>query len=561
MKSPAVLTDLEIEVLRRGREDPNVITDYFLRPKGAKKGFRFDENFDDAGKWQIPFFFSSQMDRRVSGGIGTGKTVGAAVAYCVVYPLLVHPNYKFMNVANVSYQANQMYQIVLDLARDTRFEQLIWKCPERPYPEIELRFKIYNTLVVSTMQFMSIDKNAKNIFSFEGDVINIDEAAQIDRLEEVIVSVGTRLRGSFRGRPRMGVLSMTTNPWDNPYFWYLFDMAEADPDNVLSMVVSSRHNHNITKEQLTRILSRIPESERDRFIDGARPEGRGDYFNKESIYACEDEGWGNWIEQMVKDQVPGYIVNRSTGVGVDYFSVPAEKGSHYMILGDPGTGAAPNRNAPAIGVVKVDDFPTERARIVALYWGNGNGSIAPFTRQLAKWMEEYKPLFVGVDSTSTQKNTAETINALMFTKDDLEEPLERPGEIPLSKKRMVNIFGEYFDLTGCPKLSGLDFSGAKKPAYLVSANFMLEAKMLMWPKFVTGLRSQLSNYDPAKDRQGQPKIPQDLVCMLSMMSFVVRKWFYVDLKDEDQDSKEYDFRRGRTARLSSRSRSQRSASR
>jgi hypothetical protein len=190
---------------------------------------------------------------------------------------------------------------------------------------------------------------------------------------------------------------------------------------------------------------------------------------------------------------------------------------------------------------------------------NGNGSIAPFTRQLAKWMEEYKPLFVGVDSTSTQKNTAETINALMFTKDELEEPLERPGEIPLSKKRMVNIFGEYFDLTGCPKLSGLDFSGTKKPVYLVSANFMLEARMLVWPKFVTGLRSQLSNYDSAKDRQRQPKIPQDLVCMLSMMSFVVKKWFYVDLNDEDTDSREFDFRHGRTARLSSRSRSQRSS--
>jgi hypothetical protein len=49
-----------------------------------------------------------------------------------------------------------------------------------------------------------------------------------------------------------------------------------------------------------------------------------------------------------------------------------------------------------------------------------------------------------------------------------------------------------------------------------------------------------------------------------MGSFVIRKWFYVNLKDEedeDSDSKGHDLRLGRTARLSSSSRSQRSSSR
>jgi len=553
MKTPATLTDQEIEILRRGREDPNIITDYFLRPKGSDKGFRFDENFDPEGAWQIPFFFSTQRDRYVSGGVGTGKTVAAAVAYGVVYPLLIHPNYKFMNVAPVSYQATQMYQIILDLSRDTPFERLIWKSPERPNPEIELRFKVYNSLVVSQMQFMSIDKNAKNIFSFEGDAINIDEAGQIDRLEEVIISVGTRLRGSFRGRNRLGILSMTTNPWDNNYFWYLFDMAQADPDSVLSMVVSSRHNHNITKEQLDRILARIPESERDRFIDGARPEGRGDYFNKASIMDCEDEGWGEWIEQMYKDKVPGFIVNRSQGIGVDFFTVPPNSESYYMIFADPGTGEAPNRNAPAIFVVKVDNFPTDKAELVAAYWGNGGGSIAPFTIRLAKWMEEYKPIFVGIDSTATQKNTAETMNAMMFVKDFDDK---NDGQ--------VNIFGEYFNLKGVPKITGLDFSGGRKPAYLVSANFLLEARLFHWPKFFLGLRSQLSNYDPSKDRTGTTKIPQDLVCVLAMAAYVIRKWFYVNVEDVYSQGEDGDLdlaRPGRSARLSSSSRNQRSSSR
>jgi hypothetical protein len=73
--------------------------------------------------------------------------------------------------------------------------------------------------------------------------------------------------------------------------------------------------------------------------------------------------------------------------------------------------------------------------------------------------------------------------------------------------------------------------------------------------------SQLFNYDPAKDWQGQPKNPQDLICMLSMLSFIVREWFYVDLKDEDKDPSENAGHRYRTARLSIRSPGKRSSSR
>ena len=42
MKAVPVLTDKEIEVLKRGREDPNSLTDYFFRPYGKDQGFRFD---------------------------------------------------------------------------------------------------------------------------------------------------------------------------------------------------------------------------------------------------------------------------------------------------------------------------------------------------------------------------------------------------------------------------------------------------------------------------------------------------------------------------------------
>ena len=45
-------------------------------------------------------------------------------------------------------------------------------------------------------------------------------------------------------------------------------------------------------------------------------------------------------------------------------------------------GGAPNRNEPTLMVFKVDGFTQEKVEIVAFYWGNGEGLIAPFALQI-----------------------------------------------------------------------------------------------------------------------------------------------------------------------------------
>jgi len=516
-RQPATLTDEEIEILRLGREDPDVITNYFFRPPGAIKGWKFDYNFDPEGAWQKTIHHATQKRIVLIGGFGSGKTKGVAMSaatWCITTM-----DFAFMNCAPRSWQSELMYRFLLDISRNTPFERLIYESPKKPYPKIELRFWVRNVLVVSTMEFMSVEKNASAILGWEGDWANVDEGGQLDDLGGTITNLGSRMRGTTQhGRERLGRMSITTNSWDNPELWYRFDLANELPEDYLSIVVSTRSNHNVTEDQLRLMLKDIPEDEHQRFIDGSRPEGRGFYFSKNKVYACEDQFYGDLILDAVAKEAPGYGLQSLHGAGVTYFQVPANKTHVYFLLGDPGTDAAPNRNAPCLQVWDCTDFPKYKATLAAFWWGNGNHSISPFVNQLLRFMADYQPYFTGVDSTGPQKSTAELLNLYLMgdTRIDKEKALEWFGDV--DKDKLMN-----------KSIGGLDFSGGKKPAYLISARLMIEAQLMAWPKFVVGLRSQLTNYDPAKDTVGQPKIPQDLVATLAMSAYAIRAWFGIDI--------------------------------
>ncbi len=500
MKKEAVLTPTEIKICEQSLDDPDLFTDYFFRPYGEDHGFKFDANFDEEGKWQKLVHSASQKDITVIGGFGTGKTLGIAMSACVWSTLTA--DFKFLNVAPKAWQAQQMYDLILLNSRNTRFEDLIWEKPRRPHPKITLRYKIGAAIFESSMEFMSADKDATGILSWEGDWLNIDEAGLLDNLEEVIINVGSRLRGTVRGRSRLGRFSMTSNSWDNFYLWYYFDQAVSDPDNFLSLVVSSRHNHNITEEQLRRMVARIPEDERQRFIDGTRPEGRGNFFDKQSVYACEFQHGIELAEKMMKDGVKGYKVEKLHGAGVVYYMTPPKENRAYMVFGDPGDGAAPARNAPVLMCWDVTDFPTLPAKLVAFYWGNGFGKIGPFIARLLDFITIFRPLAAGIDSTGPQKNMNYLINEYAL-KQHFENETIPPG--------IVN------------GIAGMDFSGSKKMAYLHATRLLIEGELLTWPKDIVGIRSQLTNYDYERDR----KIAQDIVATMAMSAYAIRMYFHV----------------------------------
>jgi hypothetical protein len=528
----AQLTEAEKEILLRGREDPSIITEYFFRPLEGGPGWKFDDNFDPEGAWQKDVCMASQTDIICVGGFGTGKTMGIAISACV-WGVITHPDFKFMNAAPTAKQARYMYDYIMTAARGTRFEDLIFSAPETPYPKVELRFWFDETLVISTLEFASLDKNANIIYGWEGDWLNLDEAFLNDNLEEILTVTGSRVRGKIQGRTRLGRLSMITNSHDNMYGWYLAELAASDPENYLTRIVSSRHNHNVTPEQLARMVARIPAAERERFIEGTRPSGRGIYFSNERIYACESESYGDLIISGCNEGIEGFSFERVQGAGAIYFTVPPQPGHAYILLGDPGTANAPNRDSPVLMVFDVTDFPRADARMVAFWWGFGYGSITPFVGMLLRFMLMYRPIFQAVDNTGPQKNTAELMNFYLKSS-RIEE-----SEILRWLGPEVEV-GKGVRIPEGAVIEGLDFSGGKKSAYLVAGRILIEAEKLVWPKFLVGLRSQLSNYDPLKDRAGQPKIPQDLVSTICMVAYAIQVYFAYDPAEQLRDDSEMD---------------------
>jgi len=509
LRQETSLTPSEIEILRVSDKDPDQFTDYFFRPHGEDKGWRFDENFTPEGAWQKTVHVAEQRDITVIGGFGTGKTVGIGMSATVWAS--VTRDFKFLNVAPKAWQAKLMYDAILTNARNTRFEDLIWEKPRKPHPKIVIRYKIGKVLYESSLEFMSADKDATGILSWEGDWLHIDEAGLLDNLEEVIINAGSRLRGAVRGRSRLGRFSMASNSWDNFYLWYYYDQAAGDPENFLSIVVSSRHNKNITPQQLARMLARIPADERPRYIEGLRPEGKGWYFSKEKIYDCEDPLAGSIIEAQAGRDASGFAYEKLYGAGVIHFKIPPRPGRLYMVFGDPGTGAAPQRNAPVLMVWDVTSFPQRPATLMAFWWGNGGGRISPWVEKMFDFIKEYRPIYAGVDATGPQKNMNYLINEHLFKERFKHEGIDgEPGY--LSPFGMVRGIGS------------LDFSGAMKHTYLQASRLLIEANLLSWPKAVVGIRSQLSNYDPENDK----RIAQDIVATIGMSAHAIRIWFHVD---------------------------------
>jgi len=524
MRTETSLNPAEVEILKAAQSDPNIFTDYFFRPHGETKGWRFDENFDEDGKWQEIVHKAAQTDITVIGGFGTGKTLGIGISACVWSCLAT--DFKFLNVAQKQWQAKQMYDLILLNARNTRFDDLIWEKPRKPHAKIVIRFKIGKVLYESSLEFMSVDRDATGILSWEGDWINVDEAGLLDNLEEIIINVGSRMRGIVRGRERLGRFSMTSNSWDNFHLWYYFDNAVADPENFLSLMVATRQNRNVTPKQYARMLSRIPEADRDRFLEGTRPEGKSVFFQKAAVQACEDPN----IIEIVTDKVikgePGYVLEKARGANIVHYRIPAVPGELYMLVGDPGTDAPPRRNAFVLGTWRVTNFPRLPAELVAFIWGNGNGKIQPFINAMFDLADVYRPLKIFVDSTGPQKSTAQLINEHLFAQrfsGEISADLASQGGIP-SEGVSYSYVGFENPLGFTRGIGGLDFSGAHKMEYLQAARLFVENRLFKWPREISGIRAQLANYDPERDK----RIAQDIVAMLAMSAHAIRGYFHVD---------------------------------
>ena len=498
-----IITPREAEILEHGKVNPNYTTGYFCKHPAMDIGFQFDANFLPEGAWQLEATMAKQPTSVIIGGVGTGKTLGIGMGAMALG--MVTDHFKFMNVAQLGWQAKIMYDLMLEQAEGTPMEDMIVEKPRRPYPKIVIKYRMGKHVHTASFEFMSVKDDGKDLFSWRGDWMNIEEAGLIDNLAEVVAHLQTRLTGStVFGRPYMARMSLISNPWDVAEMWYLFDIAKGEPDESLSMVLSTRHNKNVTEAQIKQLLRKIPKDDHARFIDGTRPEGKGSFFSKDSVFKCEDPYIGDVIAARAAQGESGWKWDKMH-FGVNFMATPYRRGRIYFIIADPGSDNAPARNAPVILVWDMTNFPAEPMSLASFWWGMGNGEITPFLNKLLELIGKregevsYPPTFAGMDSTGPQKGLATLLNIVHFDPDEQYE-------------KNTTIDGVY----------GLDFSGSKKMMFLISLKLLLEANLMRFPKAITGIRSQLWNYDPMLDRGGKPKIPQDIVAAMAMSAYAAR---------------------------------------
>jgi hypothetical protein len=437
--------------------------------------------------WHLEFSRVKQKERYVIGLAGCAKTMGMAALS--LYMCATIDKFKFVNVAPTALQAEQMLRAAIDIVEGTPFIDKFIKISqgkwyvERPY--IKITF-----LNGSEWFCYNVQKNAKNLQSTYGDWYNIDEAGNepFNRIDEegremlagILLGIVTRMRATAPdGRPRWGLLSLISNAYDCDTMWERFE--EALKRNPISWgrLVTHAENPYITGEQLAAFTRNARATgKEDQWMKGIRPSPKGALISPKIVDPCLSEERQKYLESRADD--PGY--HYEIGPGGIWFEEPPKKDHIYMMVGDPGTGSAPDRNAPIIGVFDVTDFPEKPCPAVCMWWGDGGGSYLPFVMRFEAWAIQYQvpPEFRGYDSTSNQKAIAE----LSWESRGMEV-------IPLG------------------------FDGIKKWMYLNALQLILGKGLLLLPK-MDPIRRQLTRYViPDK------KIPQDIVSMLAMACFLL----------------------------------------
>jgi len=446
--------------------------------------------------WQMQLAHDERSEATVIAGFGAGKTVGAGGV--LVYLACMLPQFRAMDVAPVGWQSKQMYdairQELIDYdnhdVRPTFGSQLVHKMIERPYPKITF----YNG---STIEFMSADENGRKILSWNGDLAVIDEAGKLSitagtDLDELIMNLGSRLRGISGTRERMGRLIVLSNADYDPALWQRFDYAETLPDDYLSLIVKTSDNPYVTRKQLADFERRIPdEDKRRQFMDAERPLPKGNEFTPQLIERCQSDGLDEMMKSMRDSEVPGYEVVDVPRAGVVRWVIPPSNFERYILVGDPGQANPPDRNSPVIMVIKVTGFPQVPAELAAFSWTFGNGSYWPFINQFKEWFKMYRPIHASYDSTGTQK----AFDELAFTQ--------------------AGVLAE-----------GLNMQ-TQKMQMVMALKLIMGKGMLLMPSRVQGIWMQLAGW-----QHPDKKLRQDIASTLFMAGHVLNRLFVINEEDE-----------------------------
>lgn len=445
------------------------------------------------GQWM--FHHAPQRNVFLLAGIGYGKTT--VVALSAFAHAITTPYFHFTNAAPTSAQAQLAFDwLVQRIEQYPAMDRYISEIKRKPYPLIVFTNG-------SQLEFRTVGLGGAHLRGIERDWINLDEAGFTPRLSETHTALTGRLRGGRAdGTPRLGKLSFTTSPSDDPFLRELWDRGadpnhpEYDPAETLCLRRSIYDNHYLSDRDIKKIEQSISEEEREVELQGLFPEGMGSIFPRaqvEQIQAPELNNHARGVrsvaqpdgshEELWTGVVPsGYRYEEDRHHGVVLYEKPPESDGVYVLGGDPGMGNPPHRNAGVVMAWNVAHKPYE---LVYFHWVRGGGYISPFVNSYRYAMEVYQPLYQGMDATGPQA-------------------------------QMHELLRDYFDI----EAQGIRFN-RDKDAMLNALRILVQRGELRMP-LIKGASNQLKRY-VVPDRD----IAQDIVCALMMCAWLAR-WIHDD---------------------------------
>lgn len=472
--------------------------------------------------WQSRVHHCSQEEVTLIAGFGVGKTALEAASACVL--AMTIPYARIFCIAPQMMQAKEVYNYITLNFKDTPFwNRFVWKNPLTPYPQIEIRSDYIGE---SRIEFYSIEHNSEKVRTLEGDVVMLDQAEKIQDLDELRRDSGSRLRGMTHGRAKLGKYIMFANAGDNDELYYRYDMQNEEPETYLSLTVKSWENPYLSDRDIARLKRSVggTNDQIDQWLGGERPLGSGEHFPAHIVKLCHEQGLDNIMDDAIErvakyrdeeqrlarlgqtpsisiEKIPGFnfIKRIAPRAGVYHWELPPDHDAQrkYIVIGDPGQGNPPDRNSPPIMVWDVTDFPDKPAILRAFSWVFGNGSYWPFVTEYQRLVEAYRAYGRnGFDSTGTQKGFDE----LVFS--------------------MQNLAAE-----------GLNLSGNNKYLALNSLKMFLGKRLMIFPH-IGHLNNQLTSY-----KLPDTKIKQDLVMCMAMSAMFMRRYYWLDMDDQENKKK------------------------
>lgn len=450
--------------------------------------------------------------KMVTGGFGSGKSV-TAVAMMLEWAAKLEGFIGFV-LAPYNIQVQESFRKALDFLRDSIYADrfLIRVKRQPPYELI-----IGNDLVgENVIRFIPVLDDPEKVKNLEGDIAIIEQAEQFPDIltpaTGLLAMVSSRLRGFdyASGRERLAQTLWIANSSDNPEWWMLTEREAEDAETYKHFLFSTFDNQFISKKQLKNFMAQFGRTEEEAEVNlrGGRPTGRGLYFSGASVRDCGSKDLSELIELGLSNGVEGYHRESMSGVGYYAWEIPYEKDGTYMVFADPGWGNPPKRNAPAMGVFRVDGFPEYPAEMVAFHWLFADGKPDSWIRKFVEMHMKYKiaPEYGFYDATGPQSGY-----------EQMDAQLKALGAIPVS-------------VTGQLKDTGLTL-----------LRLMINRQYFNWADEIMGIPRQLTRYEvPDK------KLDQDIVMMLMVGALALQPKYQEYVRKLELDEQ---LKRERIARM------------